>query len=118
MQVEGMCWWGDSRLIVSSRLKHGYILLVYSRKHLDSRSLLLSPIRLPVGMRPLFMQVAHCPMQIHDAKPEIADDTEQIAFAIALIFEASRLDGFSDALQAGVERCSRNIGAAIVLCKP
>lgn len=52
-----MCWWGESALVVASRLKHGFILLLYSRKHLDAQSLLLPPIRLPVGMRPLFMQV-------------------------------------------------------------
>lgn len=53
-----MCWWGESALVVASRRKHGFILLLYSRKHLDSQSLLLPPIRLPVGMRPLFMQVS------------------------------------------------------------
>lgn len=57
MEVAGMCWWGESALVVASRLKHGFVLLLYSRKHLDAQSLLLPPIRLPVGLRPLFMQV-------------------------------------------------------------
>lgn len=52
-----MCWWGESALVVASRLKHGFILLLFSRKHLNSDAVLLPPIKLPVGMRPLFMQV-------------------------------------------------------------
>ncbi|CAM9215036.1 unnamed protein product, partial [Scytosiphon promiscuus] len=56
VEVAGMCWWGESALVVASRLKHGFILLLYSRKHLSSEALMLPPIRLPVGMRPLFMQ--------------------------------------------------------------
>lgn len=57
MEVAGMCWWGESALVVASRLKHGFILLLYSRKHLSSEALMIPPIKLPVGMRPLFMQV-------------------------------------------------------------
>lgn len=57
VEVAGMCWWGESALVVASRLKHGYILLLYSRKHLSSEALMIPPIKLPVGMRPLFMQV-------------------------------------------------------------
>lgn len=61
VEVAGMCWWGESALVVASRLKHGFILLLYSRKHLSSDALITPPIRLPVGMRPLFMQVgARC----------------------------------------------------------
>lgn len=55
-----MCWWGESALVVASRLKHGFILLLYSRKHLSSEALVIPPIKLPVGMRPLFMQVLMC----------------------------------------------------------
>lgn len=60
VEVAGMCWWGESALVVASRLKHGFILLLYSRKHLSSEALMLPPIKLPVGMRPLFMQVRAC----------------------------------------------------------
>ncbi|CAN0557522.1 unnamed protein product, partial [Laminaria digitata] len=52
-----MCWWGESGLVVASRHKHGFILLLYSRKHLSAQALLIPPIKLPVGMRPLFMEV-------------------------------------------------------------
>lgn len=54
-----MCWWGESAIVVASRVKHAFILLLYPRNHLNSEALLLPPIKLPVGMRPLFMQVKY-----------------------------------------------------------
>ncbi|KAG5180750.1 hypothetical protein JKP88DRAFT_349352 [Tribonema minus] len=54
LEVCGLCWWGEEAVIALARQGSMYWLRLYPRTHLDDASLLLAPLRLPVGMKPAF----------------------------------------------------------------